>query len=722
MHRSGASTDRAMSHAPPPAAMRSLMAPRAVAVLGATERPGAASGFVIRNLLATGYAGAILPVNPAGRPVFGLPTASRLADVATHPDAVVIAVAAERVTDALREAAMLKIPAAVILASGFAETGTPGRQRQDEIVAIARGAGMAVCGPNCLGLVNMATGAALYSSRLSPAMRPGGVALLSHSGAAAITLANSGRLAVSHVVSAGNAAVADLAEYLRHCAETPEVRVAALFMEQVRDPQAFAAAVDAMHAAGKPVVALRVGRSARAAAATAAHTGNVAGSDAAFGAFFRRIGVIEVADFDALAETATLLAGSLPRAAGRRVGVVAVSGGSAAHVCDIAAEAGLDVPALSEPTAAALRALLPAYATPQNPLDVTGIAFGDASVYGRALDLLDADPAVDIVAAVQDIPAGLDAAGAAEYAGIADAFADFAARACKPAVLVANLAGGVHADIAARLQARGAMQLQGTRAALRALGHLAAPPARERARLPAAIAPQDAWRARLARGGTLGERESKHFLAAHGLPVTRTMAAGTLDAALAAADIVGYPVALKIDSTDLPHKTEVGGVRLGLADAADLRAAYREMLVSVRAAAPAARIDGVLVEEMVGGGVEMLLGMARHAPFGPVIALGSGGTMVEMLRDTALGLLPLDAQDAEDLIATTRAATLLAGWRGAPPCDHAAFVDLVVRFAALVDAYAPLLEAIDLNPVSVGAAGTGVRILDALAIARAADA
>lgn len=708
-----------MSAAPSPAAMRCLMAPRAVAVLGATERPGAASGFVIRNLLATRFAGPVLPVNPAGRPVFGLPAASRLADLATRPEAVVIAVAAERVAEALTEAAALGIPAAVILASGFAETGETGRRRQDEIAAIARGAGMAVCGPNCLGLVNMASGAALYSSRLSPTMRAGSVALLSHSGAAAITLANSGRIAVSHLVSAGNSAIADLADYLRHCAEAPEVRVAALFMEQLRDPQAFAAAVDAMHAAGKRVVALRVGRSARAAAATAAHTGGIAGSDAAFGTFFRRIGVIEVADFDALAQTATLHAATLPRAAGRRVGFVAVSGGSAAHVCDIAETAGLEVPALGAATVATLRTVLPSFATPQNPIDVTGIAFGDAGVYGRALDLLDADPAIDIVAAIQDVPAALDEAGAAEYAGIASAFAEFAARAHKPAVFVANLASGIHADIAALLEARGVTQLQGTQAALRALSHLPAPAIRARRRMMPALVPQETWWDRLARGGTLSEAESKRFLAAHDLPVTRETQAATLDEAIAAAAAIGYPVALKIDSPDLPHKTEVGGVRLGIADTGALRAAYADMLARVRDAAPDARIDGVLVQEMAGGGVEMLLGMTRHAPFGPVIALGAGGTLVELLRDTALGLLPLDARDAADMVAATRAAALLEGWRGAPARDRAALIELIARFAALVEAYAPLLEAIDLNPVSVGTAGTGVRILDALVVARA---
>jgi acyl-CoA synthetase (NDP forming) len=371
---------------------------------------------------------------------------------------------------------------------------------------------------------------------------------------------------------------------------------------------------------------------------------------------------------------------------------------------------------------AALRALLPSYATPQNPLDVTSVAFADAGVYARALEIVGADPAIDIVAAIQDVPAALDPDGAAEYAGIAGAFADVAARMPKPAVFVANLAGGIHADIAAMLETRGATRLQGTGAALRALAHLASPQAPARRREVATLAPREAWRRRLARGDTLGEREAKLFLAAHGLPVTREIAAATLDAALAAATAIGYPVALKIDSPDLPHKTEIGGVRLAIADAAQLRVAHGEMMATVGAAAPRARIDGVLVQEMVGGGVEMLLGMARHEPFGAMIALGAGGTLVELLRDAALVPLPLDAQDAEEAIASTRAAALLAGWRGAPARDRAALVDLVLRFGQLVEAYAPSLEAIDLNPVSVGIAGAGVRILDALVIPRGAAA
>jgi acyl-CoA synthetase (NDP forming) len=698
-----------------------LMAPRSVAIVGASDRPGAPAGHVMRNLLAQGFAGPVLPVHPSASSVLGLAAVRRLADLAGPVDAVVIGVAAERVLGVIEEAAELGIKAAVVLASGFAELDDAGRDRQARLAASARAASMAVCGPNCLGIVNVANGATLYSSRVAPGMRKGGVAIVSHSGASAIALANSGRIGVSHIVSAGNAAVTDTPDYLRYFAADPTVRAAALFLETIRDAGDFAGAVAEMRAADKPVIALKVGRSQKAAAASAAHTGGLVGSAVAFDAFFRRIGVVAVRDFDEMIETATLLGEGPTRARGRALGIIAVSGGGAAHVCDIAEEIGLAVPDIGEAATARLREILPPFGTPANPLDATGAAFGDANLYPRALAALAADPAIDLIAAIQDVPPIIEASDAADYLGIAGAVADHHAGGGKPIVFVTNLSLGIHPDVARRLAASGAPALNGTRAGLRAIHNAmrAGDPVRGMKRAAGAIAPSETWLRRLA-GTPLVEREAKAFLADHGLPTTRERLARNAEEAVAAAVAIGFPVALKVESADIPHKSEIGGVRLGLADAEAVGRAYLEIMETAATRAPGAKIEGVLVQEMVSGGVEVLLGLARYEPFGLALVVGAGGVLVELVRDSAVGLLPLDRVDAEALIDATRLPALLSGYRGAPAADRAALVEAIVTLGLLAMAYGERLEAVDLNPVTVLAAGKGVAILDALVITRSA--
>lgn len=388
----------------PHAAMTALMAPRSVAIVGATERADASSSFVMRNLMTQGFAGRILPVNPRGAAIFGHAAAPSLAALDEVPDVVVIGIAADRVNVALREAAAAGVKAAVVLASGFAETDERGRSRQAELVSIAAQHGMAVCGPNCLGLFNLGSGAALYSSTLSTGMRRGALALVSHSGASAIALGNTGRIGLSHIVSSGNSAATDLPDYIRWLAKDDATKVIGIVVEAIRDPQAFAAAMETVHAANKTVIALRAGRSVGGQRATAAHTGALAGSNEAYGSFFRRTGVIEVEDMDGFVETATLFAGVRGRPRHKGVAVVGVSGGGVAHVADMADAASLVLPAFAPETVAALKALLPPFASPQNPLDMTGVVFGDASIYGRVLETVAADPSIGVIVAAQDAP------------------------------------------------------------------------------------------------------------------------------------------------------------------------------------------------------------------------------------------------------------------------------------------------------------------------------
>ncbi|WP_246245778.1 acetate--CoA ligase family protein [Mesorhizobium zhangyense] len=703
------------------AAMQAMMNPRSVAVIGATERPDASSSYVMRNLMAFGFSGTIIPVHPKADQVFGIPAIPALDRLDTPADVAVIGIGATHVLGALEAAGKAGTKAAVVLASGFAETDDEGKARQQALIEIAEKYGMAICGPNCLGLFNLSSGAALYSSTLSPNLRKGGLALLSHSGASAIALANTGRFGLSHIVSSGNSAATDIPDYLAYLASDEATRVAGVVLEAIRDPKAFSAAMQAMHAAGKPVIALRAGRSAKGSAATAAHTGALAAANEAYEAFFRRSGVIEVSDMDAFVETASLCLSLKAKPRARGVAVVGVSGGGVAHVSDIASEIGLELPELATETKAGLKVLLPAFATPQNPVDTTGIVFADGSIYARVLETLANDPSIGLIVASQDAPVGLDAGGAAEYVGIAEAVAGYARNATVPAVFMSNLSSGHHPAVRAVLD--GVPVLNGTRAALTAIRNMVEPPVLRAAISPAVeLAPAgDPWAKRLAAGDKLTEREAKELLASCGLRVTKERLATTADEAAAAALEIGFPVVLKIESPDILHKTEAGGVRLNIASEAEARQAFDAIMASARAYAPAAELRGVVVQEMAGRGVEALIGLVRHEPFGLGIVVGVGGVLVELVKDAAFDLLPIDRAAAEALIDRTRLGHILAGHRGAPAADREALVEAMLALSRFADHYGHLVEAVDLNPVVVFENGKGACALDALVIAVGSD-
>jgi acyl-CoA synthetase (NDP forming) len=691
-------------------AMQALMAPRSVAVVGATERADASSSYVMKNLMRFGYQGKIIPVHPKAEAIFGYRAAPSLSSLDAAPDVAVIGIAADKVIAALEEAGSAGVKAAVVLASGFAELDEAGRERQRQLVEIARSYGMAICGPNCLGLFSLISGAALYSSSLSANLQKGRFAILSHSGASAIALGNTGRFGLSHIVSCGNSAATDIPDYLEFLASDEDTSTAGIVIEAIREPEKLAAAMEKMHTANKPVIALRAGRSSRGAQATAAHTGALAGSNDTYRAFFRRTGIIEVPDMDGFMETATLCLTLKTRPAKPGVAIVGVSGGGVAHVSDIADEAGLSVPDLQPETVAKVKTLLPPFATPQNPLDTTGIVFADAQIYRDVLTALSEDPSIGLIVASQDAPAGLDDVCACEYLGIAQAVSDYAETGKAPVVFMSNLSSGHHPAVEEKLS--NVPALRGTKSALTAIASLI-----DQNRLVSWPGAATSDRRSLP-AGALSEREAKNLLAGEGLPVPREhLVTSAVEAASAAAKL-GFPVVMKIESPDIQHKTEAGGVKLGIASEAEARQAFDAIIASARAYSPGADLRGVSVQEMVTGGVEALVGLVRHEPFGFGIVVGIGGVLVELLKDSAFDLLPVDLARADALIGETRLALLLEGYRGAPRADRQALAKLLVELSDFAARYGDDIEAIDLNPVAVLPHGKGVRILDALIIRR----
>jgi acyl-CoA synthetase (NDP forming) len=697
--------------------LSSLLAPRSVAIVGASPRENTLGNNVVVNLRRFGYAGRIFPVHPSAPQVADLPAYRRLAELPEPAECAVLAVPADKVASALEEGAASGVRAAVVFASGFAELGAQGRARQHELQTLCARTGIVLCGPNCLGLVNVHRRVSLYSSGIPEGMRSGGLAVVSHSGSACIALSTLGRFGLSYLVSVGNAAVLDLADYLAYLAGDTETKVVALFIETLRDPAAFARAVRTMHDANKSVIALKVGRSAKGAAASAAHTGSLAGNWDAYEAYFRRHGVIAVDDFDELAESVALALKVRTQPRGDGVALIAVSGGEISLVADLAEQAQVRLPELAPETAERLTAVLPSFANIGNPLDTTDRGVYDAqNVYGGSIRALAADPAVSLVAVVQDCSPGLSVRGAGNYRRIAQTVAEASREITKPVVFFNTAAGGIHPHVVEPLADTGVAVLQGARPSLLAIGRLLqrarfAPPAESEVPIPVL-----AWRNRLASGVPFTEREAKAFLAAHDIRVTRETLARDAVGAVQAATAIGYPVVLKIESPDLPHKTDVDGVRLGLADAAAVEAAFAQIMAAARHHAPAARLEGVLVQEMVGGGAELIAGLSRQEPFGMAVVAGAGGVLVELVRDAALDLCPIAEAGARALIARTRASRILQGFRGRPAVDAAAFAALLMRLSQLGAAYADLLEAVDLNPVAVLPAGRGAIVLDALVV------
>ncbi|WP_117190087.1 acetate--CoA ligase family protein [Rhizobium terrae] len=691
-------------------AMRALMAPHSIAVVGATERADASSSYVMKNLMRFGYQGKIMPVHPKAETVFGYKAVPSLSALDAAPDVAVIGIAADKVIAALEEAAQTGVKAAVVLASGFAELDETGRERQQQLIEIAGRHGMAICGPNCLGLLNLGTGAALYSSSLSTNLEKGRFAILSHSGASAIALGNTGRFGLSHIVSSGNSAATDIPDYLEFLATDEATNAVGIVIEAIREPEKLSRAMERMHAANKPVIALRAGRSVRGAQATAAHTGSLAGSNEAYRSFFKRVGIIEVPDMDGFMETATLCLNLKQRPAKPGVAIVGVSGGGVAHVSDIADEAGLSLPDLQPETVAKIRTLLPPFATPQNPLDTTGVVFANGGIYRDVLHALADDPSIGLIVAAQDAPAGLDGFCASEYLGIAEAVSAYAKTGRAPVVFMSNLSSGHHPAVEAKLP--DVPVLRGTRSSLTAIASLIAQSRNvswpgqaslEKKSLPA---------------GALTEREAKALLAAEGLPVPKEALVTTADAAAETATWLGFPVVMKIESPDILHKTEAGGVKLGIGSEAEAHTAFDALMSSARAYAPDADLRGVSVQETVSGGVEALVGLVRHEPFGFGLVVGIGGVLVELVRDGAFDLLPIDLARAEAMIGETKLASLLDGYRGAPKADRKVLAELLVKLSDFAAKYGDDIEAIDLNPVAVLSDGKSVRVLDALIIPR----
>ena len=716
----------------------SLFAPRSIAVVGASLRSGIAT-TVRDNIPRVGGRQPCWFVNPKYDEVDGTRCYPDLAALPEVPDTVVLAVNPLRAAQFTREAAAAGVKTVVIPGGGVVEGGEAAARMQAEVREIAIATGTAILGPNCMGMVDLTTSSATYIGDVSPWLRRGGVAGIAQSGSVSDTFIHAGtRIGWSRVVSCGSEVVLDLCDYLAFCLDDEGTRAVVLFVEGFKRPELFLALADHALAIGKPILAVKVGSSVQAQTSAVAHSGSLAGEDRIVDAALRAAGVIRCNDLDELLEAAELAAGTrrLGRSVGRgRTGVVTVSTGEASLIADLAPRTGVDLPPIPEAALARIHTDLPTLGYIGNPMDPWG-ADDTQLAYGACLRAFVDSGAYDVVAVVHDFPFRSQA-GEVELA--TELAAELAkATADRPEVLpvfVSLTSGDATPEIQAALDAAGGIPLlRGTVEAFNSIARLAWWEGRRAERL--ADGPwRTGWPA-LATERTpygdgapavttsdvpvrhaLPERESLELLRAAGIAVTRAIPAANPEEAVAAADGLGYPVGLKIDAPTTSHKTDIGGVRLGLEDAHAVRWAVPELLAAGHAAGATSR--GVLVEPMAGPGVELIVGLERDPMFGPAVLVGSGGILAEILDDVAIRLAPVSRGTALAMLDELRSAPILAGARGRPPVDSGALADIVVAVARLgMDR--PDIAEIDLNPVIAGA--DGAVAVDALVVLDADEA
>ena len=701
-----------------------LMNPRSVAIVGASQRGSSALGReprgnrVIRNLKNFGYPGCIIAINPKYSEVMDCPCFPDLASVPEPPDCVVLAVPNRHVPELLESAADAGVRGAVVFAAGFAETGPEGRERQARLEALSKARDLLICGPNCYGVLNVFAKAPLFASTIPSGFLAGPVGFVSQSGGLSTTIANALMLnrhvGLSHIVSCGNQAGVTVEEYLNYFVEDPNTTVVAAFVEGFKQPLKLLAVAKKATQQKKPLIILKGGRSEVSKRAAATHSGSLAGSADVIDAAFRQSGIVHVRSINELIDTISVFSceGFMKRyRGGRRIGVLSGSGGECTLVSDAASAAGLQVPELSESTRTALADGLPDFGNLNNPLDGTGAMYDEPTIFPRLLGGLINDPNIDIIAVnleandprPKELKSGNRFAQAVENA---------AGDSRKPMMVFSSVVGGpVDPDILTALRSAGVPLAEGAECATAALRNLAGYDEFSKARPAPQTDRPIAEHARLS-SGILPVHSAFRLLADFSIPAAKTVLAHDIDEAVAAASDIGFPVALKIESPDIQHKSDVGGVILGAADAAAVRAGFARIQAEITAKLPRAKISGIAVQQMSPDGLEMILGIKRDPLFGPIVICGFGGIFVEILKDVAIGIPPLSAEQARTMVRTLRGWPLLAGVRGKPAVDLAALVDAIIGVSKLAISLRDQILGLDINPLMVHSGG--VLAVDAL--------
>ncbi len=714
-------------------AMEALFHPKRVAIVGATPRPGFAYN-IHRLLLGNGYEGDVFGVTPRHQEVLGSPCYPTLDAIPGSVDLAMVVVPSNLVLDVLGQAERAGVGAVNIITSGFGEqSDDEAHRRQDQVREFAQRTGIRVVGPNCLGLISTPAKLVAKSGAYTN-VRRGPIGIIFQSGLLAYSVVIpplEREFGYSYVITTGNEADLDATDFMRYYVEDDETRVIGCFIEQFRDPQKFLRVAEMAAEQQKPLVILKIGRSEAGKRAAQAHTGSLVGSDAIADAIMRQYGVVRVYNLDEMIETlAVFHAKRLPKGPG--LGTIFVSGGACGLVADLSHDLGISLPALAPETVAKLKPVIPEYGTVGNPLDTTGQAATQPEITEGSLVSMAEDPNIHTVIYGQAYPSRIDLA-----TPVGEVLRSMPERFPDKAFFIMSLVTGRVQDgrrldqdpVEPTMHWDGVPFLQGTENGLRAVRALIRYADFQRMRQTGArpVAEMSAVAERAhslvaaANGKPLVERAAKEVLSLYGIPVTREQLATSADEAVAAAQQIGYPVVLKIESSDIAHKTEAGGVLLNMTDDAEVAYGFAKVIENARQYKEDAQIAGVLVQEMISGGREMILGMTQDASYGPAIAVGLGGIFVEVLKDVSLGVPPLTEHDSRAMLGGLRGTAILGGVRGGAPADTDAVVDILGKFSQLCLDLRDVVSEIDVNPLLVFDRGAGARVVDCLIVPNAGN-
>lgn len=701
-----------------------LLRPGSVAIVGCSQDLSRLGGRPLRFLLEREYPGKIFPVNPKYSEIAGLRCFESVAAIPDAVDVALVLVPAAAVGNVLEECGKAGVRSAIVFSSGFAEMGAEGRDAQDRLSEISRRFRMPVLGPNCLGVINLVDGIPLsFASVLDMGnLRSGGLAFVSQSGALATFVmgaAQEASVGFSHWVTTGNEASLEASAVVRHLLLDEKVTGVLLYLEEARDPEGLMEAGRLARERGKPIICLKVGRSSSGRRAASSHTGALAGSDEAYDAAFKAAGITRAADVEELLDLGIAFTdGWVP--AGRNVAILTMSGGGGIILADSCEELGLRVPELSSRTRDSLRKVVPAFGATANPVDVTAELVASPGLLKKSLDIVLSDPGVDSAV----IFLGIQRKTALSLSrDISEAVGLSRREGGKP-ILVAWMAPPKEA-VAALRDSGVPLFFDGVRA-VKALARLTSeggrrtggdrPSALDSAiEVLARVVP--AHRADPRESGRLALKESacKAFLQELGLTVPRGRTARSEEEAVFAAEEIGYPVVMKVDSPDILHKSDANAVVVGVKPS-EVRRAFRDILENSRRYRGDARIEGVLVEEMVSGALEAIIGARWDDRFGAMVMIGLGGVFVEVMKDFCLRLAPVDEEEALEMLASLKASKLFSGYRGAPPRDAQATAKAVSTISRIAAGLGERLLELDVNPLFVMEQGKGVKVGDALMV------
>lgn len=697
--------------------LRYVLSPKSVAIVGASSDFSKFTGRTLKYLMKHGYSGKIYPINPGRDEIAGLSCYHSVKELPEPVDTAFIQIAARGIPDVLGQCIEKGVKSAIIHSAGMGETGEEGKKRQEEIRALARETGMRVVGPNCAGIANM-----VENVILSPVvcyeldtLTKGRIGLVSQSGGLTgsyVARAEARGIGFSYVISTGNEMDLEACEYIEYLLHDSHTDVIAVFLEGLRKISRFHKVADEALEVGKPIIVLKVGRTAVGSKAAASHTGALTGSDAIYDSVFRQKGVTRVETLEDLFEVSSLFCKTRPPK-GNCVGVITTSGGGATLLAEAGAQAGLEFPPPSDGTVKEVSQFLPSFAAKSNPMDVTMSGVGGG--YKKGLEVLLEDDSFDIVVGV----VGTSSQFAPEmgvkpivevHEGTEKPLAAF----CNP-----------NAEEALRLfEKNGIPSFRTPEACGRALGYLVNYGDFLEKRKGARYRKAETTPVKSNRGAVkrvlassnriLNEYDSKKILADYGISIIREHTAMNLFEAKAIAEKMGYPLVLKVLSPDIPHKTEAGVIKLGIGSEESLEKGFNEIIAKASGFRKDARIDGVLIQEMAQKGIEIIVGMSQDAQFGPTLMFGLGGVFVEVFKDVALRVVPISSLDAREMIDETKGSILLKGYRGMEKMDIDEIVSTLLKVSKLSDDLKQDIQELDINPLVVYPKGKGVKAVDAL--------